>query len=60
MARYTLYFLNDAGRSFRSLELDCADDLGAVLEAEALAAGRATALWEGARVVETRSALRRT
>jgi hypothetical protein len=59
MSRYTLYFLNDAGHSFRSLALDSADDLGAVLQAKALADGRATALWEGARVVETHSTVRR-
>lgn len=59
MSRYRLYFLNDAGHSFRSVDLDSADDLGAVLQAEALSAGRATALWQGARVVETRAAHRR-
>ena len=52
MAHYRLYFLNAAGRSFRSLDLDCADDAAAVTRAAHYARGRAMELWAGARVVK--------
>jgi hypothetical protein len=52
VTQYRIFFLNDAGQSYRKLELDCADDAGAALCAEGHASGRAMELWSGARVVK--------
>lgn len=53
MSHYRIYFLNDAGQSYRRLELDCADDGAALLAADAQHGGRAMQLWAGARVIKT-------
>lgn len=52
MTRYRLYFLNAAGRSFQSVDLDCPDDAAAMTRAAHYARGRAMELWAGARVVK--------
>ena len=59
MTRYRIYFLNDAGQSYRSLDLECADDVDAMLAAEGQAGGRAMQLWADARVVKTYPAPRK-
>jgi hypothetical protein len=57
---YRIYFLNDAGQSYRSLELDCSDEASAMLSAEGQAGGRAMELWADARVVKSYPARRKS
>lgn len=51
MANYRAYFLNSEGHIVSVRAIECADDIGAIREAETFGDARDIEIWDGTRMV---------